>query len=143
MPFYDYHCPHCGFAFEARHGFEDRLTDCPDCGQEGLKRDFNVPTIYVREVRTFGQQAELNARKAGSEKLSLMAAEARDRSRRAREAMRSGVIEAAGGQRIEPPAEAEVPWWRSGETGTPRLDRPLDVGKIRDVGKYIQTGATI
>lgn len=32
MPLYDYRCPNCDHAFEARHGFNADAPACPNCG---------------------------------------------------------------------------------------------------------------
>ena len=32
MPTYDYKCPDCSHVFEAMHGVDDNIEDCPECG---------------------------------------------------------------------------------------------------------------
>jgi putative FmdB family regulatory protein len=38
MPLYDYRCPECETAFEARHGFTADAPPCPNCGYSAPKR---------------------------------------------------------------------------------------------------------
>ena len=38
MPLYDYRCPECDTAFEARHGFTEAAPACPSCGYTQPKR---------------------------------------------------------------------------------------------------------
>ena len=39
MPIYEYRCSECGHELEALQGLsEAKLTDCPECGAEALKR---------------------------------------------------------------------------------------------------------
>jgi putative FmdB family regulatory protein len=38
MPLYDYRCPDCSTAFEARHGFSEDAPPCPKCGYAAPKR---------------------------------------------------------------------------------------------------------
>lgn len=41
------------------------------------------------------------------------------------------------------PVDTEPPWFRSGEVpGLPRMDKPLDISKIKDTQRYIETGDT-
>lgn len=61
MPFYDYECENeeCKHCFEAKHGFHDKLTTCPECEQESLTRPFNVPVVSV--PKTLGSLADKNS----------------------------------------------------------------------------------
>jgi putative FmdB family regulatory protein len=38
MPLYDYRCETCGKPFQARHGFNDNASACPNCGSEAIHR---------------------------------------------------------------------------------------------------------
>lgn len=63
-----------------------------------------------------GQQAELNAKKAGKERMQMLA-------------------EAGGG------GGKEVPWWRDGSVeGLPRMDKPLNLDGVKDLQKYVEVG---
>ena len=48
MPIYDYNCPACGNAFEARRGWnDDPAADCPKCGTAAVKQ-FAIPTVVYK-----------------------------------------------------------------------------------------------
>ena len=38
MPLYDYVCDACHHRFERRHGFNETVTECPECGQTSVRR---------------------------------------------------------------------------------------------------------
>ncbi len=75
-------------------------------------------------ITTFGQQSEYNYKKLGKEQAAKMKEEHHTASKK-----------------IKP--DSEIPWWRDGSIpGTKRLEKPLDVRKIKDTEKYIMTGET-
>lgn len=46
MPLYDYRCPQCEHAFEARHGFNAPAPACPACGYDApRKRITQAPSV--------------------------------------------------------------------------------------------------
>lgn len=48
MPIYDYQCIECGHALEAIQKLSDPLlTDCPQCGQAGLKKQVSAPSFRL------------------------------------------------------------------------------------------------
>jgi putative FmdB family regulatory protein len=38
MPLYDYRCPECGTAYEARHSMQETAPACPQCGHAEPQR---------------------------------------------------------------------------------------------------------
>ena len=45
MPLYEYRCEQCDRTFERRHGWDDRVTACPDCASSSVRR--LLPTFAV------------------------------------------------------------------------------------------------
>ena len=49
MPFYEYECPHCGYAEEVLQKINDKqLTKCPTCGKKGLKKLMSAPVFRLK-----------------------------------------------------------------------------------------------
>ncbi len=48
MPIYDYQCSECGHSLEALQKLSDPvLTDCPECGKAGLKKQVSAPSFRL------------------------------------------------------------------------------------------------
>lgn len=91
------------------------------------------------DPKTVGQQAELNAKRLGKEQVALMEEkyEREKQERRAKRAMK--LAEKVGG--TVDPTPPGTPWWRSGELpGLEKMDKPLDVSKLKDPTHYVLTG---
>ena len=49
MPIYEYVCQSCGHAFDALQKMsDDRLTDCPECGEPQLKKLLSAPNFRLK-----------------------------------------------------------------------------------------------
>jgi putative FmdB family regulatory protein len=143
VPTYEYECDGCGHAFEQQQSFaEEPLTQCPVCRVDSLRRVQFAPFFFVRDVTTVGQLAEANTKRLGRDGLAERnAVEAEQRAARKRQTAEK-IAEATGGSVPDPVAPA-TPWWRSGEVpGTTRMDKPLDLSKVRDLNTYVETGKT-
>jgi hypothetical protein len=91
---------------------------CPQCKKKKLERDYGVPIVPViqdKTPKTVGQQAEANKKAMGNEQWQKK---------------RDELLGEKGRQQQATP----TPWWR------PEGSKPLDVTKIKDVQKYIETG---
>ncbi len=67
MPIYEYKCLECEHELEAYQGVKDApLIECPDCGKHTLERLISSVFGFVRDIKTLGQLAEKNTKKAGS-----------------------------------------------------------------------------
>jgi hypothetical protein len=92
---------------------------------------FGTPTVWAfGNPTTFGQQAEINTRRLGKEKLEEMLAPQRGES----------VWEKHGvGRRVE--VDDKIPFFRDGSIpGTKRMEKPLDLKEVKNVENYIMTG---
>lgn len=119
MSWYDVKCEGCG---HEQLDFEQPMsvgfpTKCPKCRKKKLVRDYSRPwdTVYMdRTIRTVGQQAEHNEKKLGQEL----------HDKKCREILGAEEYE----RRKAPP-----PFWRKSK-------KPLNLNKIKDINRYIQTG---
>jgi putative FmdB family regulatory protein len=49
MPIFDYQCESCGYVFDALQKLgEAALSDCPTCGQAGLKKLLSAPHVHLK-----------------------------------------------------------------------------------------------
>ncbi len=49
MPIYEYQCTECGHVFDALQKMSDApLTDCPDCGEPGLRKLLSAPNFRLK-----------------------------------------------------------------------------------------------
>ncbi len=84
---------------------------------------------------TVGQQAEINARRVGKEQMQLMAEESKTRF----SSFTGKLPDGASPLKTAP----ETPWFRDGSVpGLAKLDKPLDVSKLKDVRAYVEKGVT-
>lgn len=144
MPTYEYRCDACDHQFEQFRGFSEPHPDeCPRCFEPyGDDYQFhqayanNRPLALVRgNPTTFGQQAEINAKRAGKEQLAIMTEIAKPENRKKK------TLKVPDGASIVDTKPAPTPWFRDGSVpGVPKLDKPLNLNKIPNVDKYIQTG---
>lgn len=67
MPQYEYACSACQHQFETYQGVKDPAKKkCPQCKKMGLQRLIFPAMGQVKTIRTLGQLAEKNTKKAGS-----------------------------------------------------------------------------
>ncbi len=49
MPIYEYGCPSCGHQFEEiQKVSDDPMTECPACGENGLKKMISAPSFHLK-----------------------------------------------------------------------------------------------
>ena len=143
MPIYPYQCDACGHAFdEIQMMSEPPLKKCPACKRKKLRRLFGTPNVIVRySPKSVMSLAEQNTRELAD----------RVGKENVQQALRKKVYGKGGrklklkeGMKVVPDTgeKSETPWWRSGEVeGTgPRMDKPLDVTKVKDPKKFILKG---
>lgn len=133
MPTYLYRCYVCDCECTHTHGMTESHPPCPVCGEpygREFHQDFSQhqrASLLAGPPTTVGQQAELNTKKLGSNR---MLPEATKKNRRPLP---------NGASWAETPTE--LPWYRSGEVaGLPKMEKPLDLSKVKDVKRYIETG---
>jgi putative FmdB family regulatory protein len=143
MPTYQYKCDACDVAYEDDHLMsEPHPTMCPACGEPYGERfgqdyaNYNQIGIVKGNPTTLGQQAELNAKRLGKEQMQKMV-----------EAEKQRISGWKGhrpkGSSVNTTGNGETPWFRAGEVpGLKKLDKPLNLKKIKDKKKYIATGET-
>ncbi len=111
---------------------------CSKCGHG--EPDFNqvygnTILIVYGNPTTVGQQSEINEKRAGKGKLDEMATS----QQVARRKRFSGKL--PKGASLSPHEDSETPWFRSGEVkGLPKRDKPLNLAKVKNVKKFIETG---
>lgn len=139
MPTYEYACQNCHEQFEETRSIHEKGPDkCPICGTlygQGFDQNYsgyNQISLVYGSPTTIGQQAELNAKRLGKEQMQLLVEKEKARK--------------FGGKLPQgaslPKEEAETPWFRSGEVpGLPKRDK-LDLAKIKNTEKFIETGET-
>lgn len=140
MPTYAYSCDACGCQHEEfRSISQPHPTQCPDCSEpfgDVFRQEFmgsNPIGIVRNQPTTFGQQAEINARRMGKEQMQIMAEQSKKRV-----SQFTGKL--PDNASINTTGTGERPWWRDGVAGLPTLDKPLDMKKVKDSTKYIETG---
>lgn len=111
-------------------------TGCPNCESGTLSQDFTehrVIGLVKGSPTTVGQQAELNAARAGREQMEKMW-----ETDKARVSDWKGKL--PKGASINKTGTGETPPWRDGSFGTDKLDKPLDLETVKDVTTYVATG---
>lgn len=116
MPNYHYQCSNCGHSFEiVRSIKEPILKRCPNCKKHKLETIIHSIFISIKkDPKTVGHLAGNNR-----DKMSLT--ELADRQ------------EKEESSRIKKKKKPKKPWWRESE-------KPLDLKKVKNVKKYIETG---
>ena len=140
MPNYLHRCETCSYELEEFRYITDPIPqECSICGSgpplfHQVYHGANFMGFVRGEPTTFGQQAELNAKRLGKEQLQLKAEAARAEMRgEYRGAVPEGAV-------VERPTE-DLPWYRSGEVaGLPKMEAPLKLEKIKNPTDYIMTG---
>lgn len=125
MPTFEYKCDSCEYSFEIEKSIhKNHPKKCPKCKQNKLYQIFGSPFVFCNNVTTIGQWAEKNAKTKGKGK--------------DQKSMREKIAD-AGIQKKE--SVGNKPWWRSGEVkGLQKMDKPLDLKKVKDTKKYIEEG---
>lgn len=137
MPVYSYRCEKCQGEYEEFRSIKaDPPETCKLCGKASPSQVFTEPNAIVRgNPKTFGAAAEENAKRVGRESMdAIMEAD------RARVAGSGFTGKLPKGARLPEKAKAVTPPWRDGSMGIPKLDKPLNLKKVKDKDAYIRTG---
>lgn len=137
MPAYEMLCEQCGYHnTDYRSIHQGPRKKCPKCKSKEpeFHQVYAAPILIVRDnPTTFGQMAEINAKRLGKEQMEKMKEEFAAPKKEKRLKLPKGA------KRVNP--SNEVPWFRSGEVGgLPKEPKPIDLTKISDVKKYIKEG---
>lgn len=114
---YQYQCQNCNHDFDTVQSIHDEaLTKCPKCKRKKLQRVIHSPYIinHTGEVKTIYHQAERNTKKLGKYELQAKEQEAN--------------------KNYHNMPKTQTPWWREG------TKKPIDLKKIKNTKKYIETG---
>ena len=119
IPSYQFICDNCDHGFDLFQGIKEELPKkCPQCKTKinnGFHQVYAAGiAIVYNSPTTVGQQAEINEKRVGKEQLELMAAH--DRKIR------------------------KMPEKKKDDSKWAFDDKPLDLKKIKDVRKYVETG---
>lgn len=131
MPTYEYACENCDNNFEVVQSIHDNpLLKCDKCKKKKLYRVIGLPYIMNHtEPKTLAQLAERNEKhRFGKYELEEKRRTAKTQTK---DVLSQNLPKGAG-----PPIkrEAFTPWWRPG------TDKPVDLKKIKNVKKYVETG---
>lgn len=127
MPLYSYVCDDCDYSYEqVRSIHKAHPKKCPNCSSKtGLHQNYQTVSglgFVKNGPTTIGQQMELNEKTWGRELTQVKQDEALKK-------------------RNWKTSKKDLPWWRSGKVdGLPREEKPLDLTKVKNVKKYIETG---
>jgi putative FmdB family regulatory protein len=138
MPTYTFFCSSCHHTYDEFLGMtEARPSACPSCGKKkGFGQQFTEPNAIVRgQPKTFGQAAEENAKRLGKEQMQMMAEADQERITGSKW---TGPVPKGG--RPKGTVEGDIPFWRDGSLGGPKMEKPLNPRKIKNVKKYVETG---
>ena len=125
MPTYEYKCDACEYSFEIEQSIHAKhKKTCPKCKKKKLYQVFGTPYVYCYNVTTIGQWAEKNAKTKGKGK--------------DQKSMREKIADAGLSKKED---AKNNPWWRSGEVkGLKKMEKPLNLSKIKNTKKYIEEG---
>ncbi len=125
MPTYRFNCTACKHAYEtylsfAEYDVFDKQRNCPQCNcKKSIVNKIGTPIFFVKTVTTVGQQAELNARKMGSEQVAKAIEKNKTKVSKVMSEAVPGSKDVSRGTR--------PPWWRDGEHfGLPKSAKPVD-----------------
>ena len=135
MPTYIVKCGRCGFTTEIIHSITDTSEKkCTRCKRGVFIKQPCVPIVMVkaepREAQQVGEENWNKLGKYGQDKFLHDREQAKITRRKQVEEKLSKVPKAKGLAYKQKPAK---PWWRDTE-------KPMDISKIKDPIKYIQTG---
>ena len=65
MPLYDYRCQNCGKPFQAKHGFNESVSACPNCASVDVHRIITTAPTVARGMVTLAG----DSRRASKEQL--------------------------------------------------------------------------
>lgn len=121
MPYYDVICKKCEYReTDLFKAYSDKYPKCPVCGKARLEKDYStqqaLPGFHVKEIKTIAQQVELNQKILGKEQWQMKKDELL-------------------GEHGKKQQSAEKPFYWDKDQ-----EKPLDVTKIKDTKKFIETG---
>lgn len=140
MAEYEFKCGKCNHSFTLTQSMTSpRPKACPKCR---ARKDFGVviqaPIGLRGEPRTVGALAERNSTRLGKEALEL---KLNSNAPKLSQAMQNRVESMGGVVKDRKKPSGEIPWYRDGSVpGIERSDKPLDLSKIVDVDKFVNTG---
>lgn len=126
---YPYICERCKYEFEEERSINSKqeIDHCPNCKakEPDFHKNYQVSEIFthVKEVKCVGIQSEINCKKWGKELTAIKNEEARNK-----------YTKQAAGKHIE----GGKPLGRKPKA--PK--KTLDLTKIKNIKKYIETGKT-
>lgn len=140
MSTYNYVCEKCNYRCSKERPIgTPHPKKCPKCKTkysddgEGYHQDYstlNVISVIMGQPTTIGQQMEMNEKKRGRELSEITLRESEKNKKKV-----------GKGRKVDTKKEGETPWWRNGVIDDlPKMDKPLDLSKIKDTKKYIETG---
>lgn len=141
MAEYTFHCSDCDEGFTIHQSMHAKLPrTCPTCrGTENFGTVIQAPIGTRGEPRTVGSLAEKNTKKLCKEDYDRIMAQGK--SDTVSPAMRKRIEENGGTVKKREMPTGNIPWYRNGSVaGTERLDKPLDLSKVKDIGTYVKTG---
>lgn len=138
MAEYEFRCDDCEHGFVIHQSVFAKLPrSCPKCRK---RKNFSTViglTIGVRgEPRTVGSLAEKNTKKLCKEDYDAIMSHGK-LDGLTPHTMKA--IEKAGGTIKE--KSGETPWYRNGSIpGLEKSDKPIDISRVKDISKFIETG---
>lgn len=52
MPYYDFRCQSCGYAFESFSAYSDEMPECPQCESHDVERLITSAPVFARGMLT-------------------------------------------------------------------------------------------
>jgi putative FmdB family regulatory protein len=138
MPIYEFCCERCQWHNEFMQSILLPLPiTCPQCGE--IEPDFhqvydNDLPFCIDNVQTLGQLADRNSKRIGKDEVEERTIKNKQRVRQASDKL----LETTGAK----PMESKTPWWRSGEDGMPKLDKPLSSQEVDKTAKELGINIT-
>lgn len=137
MPCYQMICEVCGYnKTDYRNIQVGPRKKCPQCkaSSPSFHQVYSAPVLIVRDSpTTFGQMAEINAKRFGKEQMEKLREEHSKPKKKKKLKLPKGAKRAK--------ILDEIPWFRAGGIpGVPKEPKPIDLKKIPDVEKYINEG---
>lgn len=141
MSTYNYVCEKCSYrCSQDRPIGTPHPKKCPKCKAkysddgEGYHQDYanlNIISVVKGQPTTVGQQMEINEKKRGRELSEITLSQSEKGKKKITSKKR----------KVDTAKEGETPWWRNGVIDDlPKMEKPLDLSKIKNVDKYIETG---
>ena len=139
MPTYEFSCQSCGHEHELVQSITLPLPErCPACGSVAYGQVYTGGMFCSckQDPTTVGQQAEINERREGRTRMQELVGRKKEvREQKAK--ARAEKLRKTGGTPIPLSGEDGIPFWRA---GLPDESKPLNLNRVKDTKKYIETG---